>query len=476
MFEALPAARRGARLALGAAASLLLALGCATRPPPAPELPPRVTHGPVFGEVRSDSVRVWARGSREGRLQLTALTPTGHSFRVAEAPIRSEDDLTAQIVLDGLEPATAYLVTVQLGTEGEPVFGHFRTAPAPDDAVPVRIAFGGDLGGQNACRGLDDGYPILGVVARSEPDLFVALGDMIYADGHCLARGAVAPRQVPGPPPALDLAGFRAHWQYNRSAPGLQALLSGTASLAVWDDHEVHDDFAYRDEALAAAGARAFREWHPLAEGRLYRSFDWGRHVRLFLLDTRTYRDPNARFDRDEAPSTLLGAAQRDWLITELAASPTTWNVIVSSVPLAIPTGEPDARDGWAGGASATGRERELLAMLREIHRGGAPRLVFVTTDVHYGAHLRHRPLPEARDWQIHELVSGPLHAGLGIDDELDPTLGPDLLFRHQAPTRTPEDPLAWFNFGVLEVSADGHLSLTLTNARSQELWRHTLE
>src|SRR5215207_6657570 len=51
-----------------------------------------------------------------------------------------------------------------------------------------------------------------------------------------------------------------------------------------------------------------------------------------------------------DRPKTMLGREQLTWLKESLAASDATWKVIVSSVPMSIPTGFPvsGGRDGWA--------------------------------------------------------------------------------------------------------------------------------
>ena len=80
------------------------------------------------------------------------------------------------------------------------------------------------------------------ITART-PDVFIALGDMIYGDNPCTAVGRYGNAQIPGPPPARDRAGYWAHWRYNRADAASQRVLASTTYYAVWDDHEVRDDF-----------------------------------------------------------------------------------------------------------------------------------------------------------------------------------------------------------------------------------------
>ena len=75
------------------------------------------------------------------------------------------------------------------------------------------------------------------------------------------------------------------------------------------------------------------------------------------MLDTRQYRDANIADDSADRPKTMLGREQLTWLKESLAASDATWKVIVSSVPMSIPTGFPASggRDGWANFDGAVG-------------------------------------------------------------------------------------------------------------------------
>jgi alkaline phosphatase D len=244
-------------------------------------------------------------------------------------------------------------------------------------------------------------------IARRRPDLFLFVGDTIYADHRC-GSGA-----LPGADfVATTLDEYRARHRYNRGDPAVQRLLRGTSVAAIWDDHDVRSNFA-SDEPLLPVGRRAFLDYWPIdapAEEptRLYRSLRWGRLVEIFILDTRSYRSRNR--SRDGPAKTMLGAAQRRWLVEAVAGSTATWKIVVSSVSLSIPKGWPFA-DSWArrsvlGHTTGFSRERDLI--LRELRARGVSGLVVLAADAHFGAFMTHRPLP---DFEVHELIAGPLAA-----------------------------------------------------------------
>jgi hypothetical protein len=441
----------------------------------------RLTHGVAIGETSDTRAVLWARCEAPAMLDVRV-----DGRALTRVPVLPERDLTARVPIGGLEPGVEHAYEVRCGP-GPAVSGRFRTARRPSDAAAVRFVFGGDVGGQNVCRDAARGYPIFATIVDQAPDFFVALGDMIYADGACRADGALGNAQIPGPPPALDLESFRAHWRYNRADAGTQRLLASTTYYAVWDDHEVRNDFGPGDDAaseaperhLFEAGEAAFRDWAPVDDAApLHRQFRWGRHAEVFLLDTRGRRDVNAAPDTGREPKSLLGAAQRGMA----AGGPRRLDgdVEVRRVERPDVDSHRRRRTRRLGG-------RRRIDRVRARARGdpapsGARPGPWPRVD-HDGRALRDRlPLPAVRrcaDFIVHEFVSGPLAAGLFPKDDLDPTLRPVRLFFHgpaagQAP-RTLDEALSWFNFGRVEVDADGRLFVSIVDGTGRTRHRVTV-
>jgi alkaline phosphatase D len=301
--------------------------------------------------------------------------------------------------------------------------------------------------------------------------------------------------QLPGDfGPATDLASFWAHWRYNRADPASQGLLSNTSYVGVWDDHEVINDFGPLTDVgtappytpgvhLLPIGLQAFLDYTPIATApRLYRSLRWGQHLELFVLDTRSYRDANFALDSQQHPKTMLGKEQLAWLEQGLVRSDATWKVIVSSVPLSIPTGFPvtNGRDGWANFDQATGFENELLNLFRLMAENGVDNTVWITTDVHFAEAFRYLPFPDRPNFAVHEIATGPLNAGIFPNRNVDPTLNPQVLFFHGPGTPADvtnwEQAKEWFNFGTLEVGANGGLTTEVIDTAGETLFSRTLE
>ena len=324
--------------------------------------------------------------------------------------------------------------------------------------------------------------------------MFIGAGDMIYADSRCWDTGRYGDPQIPGPSQqATDLAGFRAHWRYVRGDAGSQKLLGSVLYLPVWDDHEVVNNFGplhdvrvrppYRPGVhLLPKGLQAFFEYNPVQPAgitpkRTYRRVRWGQHAEIFLLDTRQYRDHNYTADSDKYPKTMLGREQLVWLKTGLAGSDATWKIVVSSVPLSVPTAFTPGRqpDAWANGDRSGGFERELLDIVRFAYTQKLSNLLWLTGDVHMGAVYIYRPFPEDPEFVFYEATSGPLHARVTGTRAMDTTLGPVRLYLH-APEdfrqiKTYHQARYWWNFGFVRIDRFGTLFLSLRNVDGENVY-----
>jgi alkaline phosphatase D len=336
----------------------LLLVGGLVAPAAATEPGQQVT----VGEVTDTTAVVWVRGVTWGEVTVRyepigrepaadGSPPAGARGQVRVEPSRH---LTGKVLLQPLEPGTRYRYTAT--QNAFEIAGEFVTAPAPNDAQPVRFSWSGDLGSRGHCRKPGEGYPIFRVLAGVPSDFFLFVGDTIYADHVC---GGVA--HEPGYDfIARRLADFWAKHRYNREDPAVQAYFRSTSVYAIWDDHEVRDSFSGPSEPLMEPGRRAFLDYFPIRPpreepGRLYRQFRWGALLEVFILDTRQYRSPNTAIDGPG--KTMLGSAQRRWLVDAVAGSTAVWKVVVSSVPLAVPTGG-RTHDSWSN-ANARGVPEE---------------------------------------------------------------------------------------------------------------------
>jgi alkaline phosphatase D len=415
-------------------------------------------------EVRPTAAIVWARASRAGTVAIEVTPAGGAPHRVAREAT-ADDDLIVRVPLDGLTPATRYRYLVS--QDGLHVDGEFATAPRPGEPARVTFLWSGDLGGGGFCRLLDGGYRIFRAMARHPADFFLFAGDTIYADVPCDSPGVVPGSNFR----ASTLAEFRAKHRYNREDDAVQDFFRRTPVFANWDDHEVRNDFSGPTDRLMPVGRQAFLEYFPVAAGsddphRIYRSVRWGKLLEIFILDTRQYRSDNS--EPDGPSKTMLGAAQRRWLLDGVTGSPATWKMVVTSVPLAVPTGRPERRDSWTDvnvfglpPENGTGFVTERDAILRHFRTRGVKNLVFLAADVHHAEIIRHQPAP---DWSFHEFIAGPLSATMGRPRPLDMRLNSRTLFAQGGV----------YNYGDIAIDP-AHLIVRILDEQGSVLFTHTL-
>lgn len=461
-----------------------------------------VAHGTASGDVTATSATIWARTNGYSALHVS-VTGDEHEHHV-QAWASEAHDYAASVLVNGLKPSTQYAYTVWFGSDerwdspppGVAAAGVFRTAPDRDSERPITFGFSGDLGGLNACRDKAEGYPIFRTIDARSLDFFVGLGDMIYADMKCESKGLYGNDQIPAPvAEAATLRDYWGHWKYNREDESFRKLLAVTDYYAVWDDHEVVNDFGPEDAwrryppyvigvSLVPLGRQALFDENPIARiasfpDRLYRSFRWGHHVELVLLDTRSYRSLNELPDTEEHPKTLLGAEQRAWFEDVVTRSDATWKVVVSSVPISIPTGFGGSagHDGWANFDLDAGFERELTGIWRKFRDAGTKNVVFVTTDVHFATGFTYHPFPESPEFVVHELVGGPLNAMLLPNHAVDDSFRPERLFFFGPETapKSYEDAMQFMNWIRVHVDGKGDLTYSVRNAFGNEVFAGAL-
>ncbi len=202
-------------------------------------------------------------------------------------------------------------------------------------------------------------------LARQDVDAVLHLGDYIYEYGPDgpLGEGLpspVAPRNADPARECTTLADYRTRHGCYRLDRDLQAMHARHPVIAVWDDHEIandtwrggaenHDPGEGSWASRSRGGRQAWMEWLPVrrASGserfRIHRRVRLGRHVDLWMLDERRFRDkqPDSTAfsagsidpSRNDPSRTMLGKRQARWLLDGLEDSNATWKVIGNQVP-----------------------------------------------------------------------------------------------------------------------------------------------
>jgi alkaline phosphatase D len=470
---------------------------------------PLLTHGVQSGDATKDSAIVWSRADRPARLWVqVSRRPDFRGSRVVRGPMVTPDsDFTGKLRLANLPADSQLYYRVRAeslerpGLFGSAVSGRLTTAPTKRE--DIRFVWTGDVVGQG--WGIDPAYGGLKIfesMRQRQPDFLLHSGDTVYADGPLvesvtLPDGRVYRNLVTEEKSkvAETLREFRGQYAYNLLDEHYKRFAAEVPQINQWDDHEVLnnwypgeilDDARYtekRVDVLAARAHQAYHEWVPVPgqSGPVYRKISYGPLLDIFVLDMRTFKDPNDDDVYADPKRGMLGRAQREWLIRGLAESSATWKIIANDLPLGLVVPDsPSGQEGVAQGddGAPKGRELEFAQVLQSAHRRGVTGIVLLTADVHYTAAHHYDPARAAvPDFTpFWEFVSGPAHAGAFGPNKLDGTFGPEAVFVHAPPVANASPAEGFQHFG--EVSIDGHsgdLTVHLRDRDGGSLWETTL-
>lgn len=367
--------------------------------------------GIASGEPASDGFVIWTRLAPkplEGGGMTNALVEV--SWEVAEDEqfakvVRKGSTIATpqlahavHVELTGLKPDRWYWYRFQAGMETSPT-GKARTFPERD-AEPNQLKFA-----FASCQHFEDGYyAAYAHMLKESLDLIIHLGDYIY-EGKS-STGKV--RQHIGPE-LHTLEQYRTRYAQYKTDPDLQAAHAECPWLVTWDDHEFDNNYAgliseeknINPEAFLhrrANAYQAFYEHMPLrrrsiSQGHellLYRKLKFGRLAEFFVLDTRQYRTDQPNDDGMkpltgaalDPAATILGAKQKQWLMSGLLRSQSLWNVLPQQVLMArvdrLPgEGQLFSMDKW------TGYEVERQSLMDFLHERKIPNPVVLTGDIH---------------------------------------------------------------------------------------------
>ena len=238
-----------------------------------------------------------------------------------------------------------------------------------------KIAFG-------SCAEETKHQPVLDLVVKHKPDIFVYLGDNIYAD-------------------TKDMKVMQAKYDSLAAKPEFQRLKKSIPLFATWDDH----DYGWNDIGKYYPFKNQSKEiflkfWNePAGSDRRKREgiyIDYffegnGHRVQLILLDNRTFRSdlrlykgelsheekffyPLDYYPHQIEDSTLLGETQWQWLEEELK-KPADIRLIGSGSQFGI------SFNGYEAWANFPHEQKRFLDLVKKTKASG---VVFLSGDVHY--------------------------------------------------------------------------------------------
>lgn len=265
--------------------------------------------------------------------------------------------------------------------------------PAVREEISL-IAFG-------SCMNQNKDMSIWDSILSFYPDLFLFMGDNVYADTDRPERMKQK----------YDLLGNNPHYQ---------RFIERVPILSVWDDHDYGENDAGKEYRMKEESEQIFFEFFEIPEHSprrnregIYGAYYFGppeRRVQILLLDTRYFRDslekskkflPHGRYVATKDTSkTLLGEKQWQWLESQLK-NPAKLRVIVTSIQFVA------RLHSWERWENFPHERQRLLDLIRSTQ---AESIIFLSGDRH-SAHLYSMKLPKL--YPIVEATSSSLNSPL---------------------------------------------------------------
>lgn len=264
------------------------------------------------------------------------------------------------------------------------------TAAAQTETPVSRILFG-------SCIKQENPVPIFETILSHQPEVFLFLGDNIYADTD-------------------DQELMRSKYAALGEMPGFIRLRETSTLLATWDDHDygVNDggaEFAAKKEA-----EEEFLDFWKDPEDSTRRNREGvygsqifgpeGKRVQIILLDTRYFRSPLKTGEKrlggpyypDDNPGlTMLGQEQWTWLEAELQ-KPAEIRLIGSGIQIVA---EASGQETWS---NLPAERQKLLDLIKET---GAEGVILLSGDRHWSEFSR---VSENVPYPIYDFTSSSLN------------------------------------------------------------------
>jgi alkaline phosphatase D len=311
-------------------------------------------------------------------------------------------------------------------------------------AETTRIAFG-------SCSHQDKPQPVWQPVIADKPEMFIMLGDNIYADSD-------------------DPDVLAAKYQTLAAIPGFAALRRQTQLVGTWDDHDYGQNDAGKEYVAKDASRQLLLDFFAepansarrSQEGGIYTSYwiNQGPHrVQVILLDLRWNRTDLVKIEDSQRlrqrylekrgpyeaslskAASMVGEAQWQWLEAQLQ-KPADVRIIGSSIQLLAEF------TGWETWANFP-RDRQRFIDLLAVHQQEP--VIIISGDVHWTEFSQ----IEQGDWPLIELTSS------GLTEE----------WRDISPNRhRVGEAFAEANYGLIDITwaAEKHPAITLSVKNAQ--------
>ncbi|MFC6996661.1 alkaline phosphatase D family protein [Rufibacter roseus] len=199
---------------------------------------------------------------------------------------------------------------------------HYEALPAASAHTPLSVIALG------SCNSQDRKQPLWQEVLKNQPQLWIWLGDNIYANTN-------------------DMAVMKAKYQKQLNNPDYQLLYQQIPVIGTWDDHDYGQNNEGKEYPQRFESAQLFWNFmgEPVNSPRrkqqgVYSAHTYGppgQQVKILLLDVRTFRDSLPAPEPNRTPNEtgdILGEQQWRWLEHELRNSKAQLHFIGSGIQI----------------------------------------------------------------------------------------------------------------------------------------------
>lgn len=356
--------------------------------------------GPMVGYSEMLEVQLWVQTNQPAMVQIRYAPKhnPGESHLTRQVKTTKDKAFTAHLTADSVTPGTRYTYELFIDQVQvpRPYALEFSTLPlwrwrgdAPDFSfLTGSCAFINEQQYDRPGTPYGGAYEIYTAMHNEAPDFMVWLGDNVYL------------RE----PDWNSRTGILRRYTHTRSLPQMQPFLGSVHHYAIWDDHDAGPNNTNSSFWNLPATHEAFELfWANPSYGQqgnkgAYTFFNWN-DADFFLLDNRTFRDPN-HLQADN--KTILGKQQLQWFLNALLTS----NARVKFVALG---GQFLNNSGQYETYTNYGFEQERQAIIEFIYRHEIENVIFLTGDRH---HSEFSLLKADDKPTIYDVTVSPLNSG----------------------------------------------------------------
>lgn len=310
----------------------------------------------------------------------------------------------------------------------------FSPKPIDTTTAPTIISFG-------SCNKINMPQTMWQHVVANNPQLWIWLGDIIYAD-------------------TTDMRALAAHYKLLKTNPEYKKLRAKAQIIGVYDDHDYGVNDGCKDYPMKKASKKCLMDFldvpmqSPIRKREgAYSSYTFGKgaqRIKIIIMDTRYFRDrlePDPSKQKRYLPNMegeMLGEAQWKWLENELRTSTANLNILCSSVQVLADD------HGYEKWGNFPNQRKKLLSLISTVK---PKNLLILSGDRHMTEvskmHLEGLPYP------LYDFTSSGLtHIRSGTEEPNRFRVG-DMIVKK--------------NFGILKVSWNGDKPIVALQSRGQQ-------